>query len=224
MRLVYDNLCHQLDPAALRGLDDPNEHNFIGDDIAMSHHPTEGLLDRKVSHAASHMLEEPIIGNRVPCGTLIFKLDLMFRGWIAWPLRYHMVSNREQVAERKPGTDPDVDLGGGFVHKGRRQIYVTQLHLSSSCVHDRYAETPIPVNEEHGHAELGLIHVAVAIAAALALRSPKPLRYNGTTSPNSVVENPGVSILRTNGRTEMRRGNKDRIGAIPITNRLDRPY
>ena len=97
---------------------------------------------------------------------------------------------------------------------------LTQLHMSSSCVHDRYAETPVHVNEENGHAELHLIHVAAPIA--LALRSPKLLRYNGTTSPNSIIENTGVSIPRTNGRTEVRRRNKDRIGASPVTGRFDR--
>jgi len=95
-----------------------------------------------------------------------------------------------------------------------------QLHKSSSCVHDRYAETPVTVNEENGHVELHLIHVAAPIA--LALRGPRLLRYNGTTSPNSVIENPGVSILRMNGRTEIRRRNKDRIDTIPVTDRLDR--
>src|SRR5450756_538576 len=152
------------------------------------------------------MLDEPIKGNRVLCGSLIPKLDLMFRWCIPRPLRY-MVSDGEHIVERKPGTNPDADLGRGLVDKGRRQICVTQLHMSSSCVHDRYAETPVHVNEEDGHAELRLIYVAAPIA--LSLRSPKLLRYNGTTSPDSVIENPGVSILRTDGRTDMRRGNKD---------------
>ena len=100
-------------------------------------------------------------------------------------------------------------------------MYATQLHISISCVHDRYAESPVCVNEENGHAKLGLIYVAAPIS--LALRGPKPLRHNGTTTgPNSVIENPGVSILRTNGRAEMRRRNKDRIGATPVTDRSDR--
>jgi hypothetical protein len=92
--------------------------------------------------------------------------------------------------------------------------------MSSSCVHDRYAETSVHVNEEDGHAELHLIYVAASIA--LSLRSPKLLRYNGTTGPDRVVENPGVSILRTNGRTEMRRRNEDQIGAAPVTHCSDR--
>ena len=94
--------------------------------------------------------------------------------------------------------------------------------MSSSCVHDRYAESPVCVNEENGHAKLDLICVAAPIA--LALRRPKLLRHNGTTTgPNGVIENPGVSILRTNGRTEMRRRNKDRISATPaVTDRYDR--
>jgi hypothetical protein len=166
------------------------------------------------------MLDEPIKANRVLCGSLIRKLDLMFRGCIARPLRYHIVSDREHIAERKPGTNPHVDLDGSLIDEGRRQICVTQVHMSCSCVHDRYAETTIHVNEENGHVVPHLIHVAAPIV--LAPRSQKLLRYNGTTSPNSVIEDPGVSILRTNRRTEIRRRNKDRIGAIPVTDCLDR--
>ena len=46
----HDNSPHQLEdghPGALRNLDNANEHHFIGCDIAVSHHPTEALLDRK---------------------------------------------------------------------------------------------------------------------------------------------------------------------------------
>ena len=131
-----------------------------------------------------------------------------------------MVSESEHVAEGKPGTNPDADLSRYLVNNGRRQMCVTQLHMSRSCVHNRYAETPININEENGHAKLRLIHVAAPIA--LALGSPQLLLHNGTTRPNNVIENPGVSIWRTNGRTEMRRRNKDRIGAAPVTDRFDR--
>ena len=41
-----DNSVLQLEdgyPAALRGMDDANEHHFIGGNIALPHHPLEGL-------------------------------------------------------------------------------------------------------------------------------------------------------------------------------------
>ena len=132
----------------------------------------------------------------------------------------YTVSNSEHVVENRPGTNPDADLGRGLVDKRRRQMRVTQLHMSCECVHDRYAETPIHIDEKNGHAELRLVHVAAPIA--LALRRPKLLSHNGATRPNNVIENPGVSELRTNGRTEVRWRNKDRICAIPVTDRLDR--
>ena len=137
---------------------------------------------------------------------------------------YHMVSDREYFSRerKKKGTNPDADLGGRLVHEGRRQIYITQLHMSSSCVNDRYAESPVCVKEKNGHTKLGLIYVAAPIA--LTLRGPKLLRHNGTTTgPNGVIENPGVPILRTNGRTEMRRRDIDSIDATPaVTVRSDR--
>jgi hypothetical protein len=46
-----DESVYQLEdehPGALRDLDNANEHHFIGGDVAMSHHPTEGFLDRNV--------------------------------------------------------------------------------------------------------------------------------------------------------------------------------
>jgi len=65
------------------------------------------------------MFDEPIEGNRVLSGRLIPELDLMFRRCIARPLRYHMVSDGEHVAESEPDTNPDANLGRGLVNKGR---------------------------------------------------------------------------------------------------------
>ena len=47
---------------------------------------------------------------------------------------YHIVSDREQVIaeEENQAQTPMRILAVSLVDKGRRQIYVTQLHLSSS--------------------------------------------------------------------------------------------
>src|SRR5258708_3865364 len=90
-----------------------------------------------------------------------------------------------------------------------------QLHMSCGGVHDRYTKAPISTNEEYGHAETRLLHVAAAIT--LALRKPKFLRYNGTTEPDIIIENPCTSSLYLKrGWTKMRRMIKDEIGATPI--------
>jgi hypothetical protein len=63
--------------------------------------------------------------------------------------------------------------------------------MSCGGIQDRYAETPVHVNEENGHAESRLIHVATPIT--IALREPKLLGYNGTTQLDIIIKNPGTS-------------------------------
>jgi hypothetical protein len=119
-------------------------------------------------------------------------------------------------------TNADADLNRDLVCELPRQIYTMQLHISCSGVHDRYAQAPIRIDEEHGQTQLRLIHIAPPIA--LALRRPKLLWYNGTTGPNSIIEKPRIlSMYRKSRRTIIRRRIKDIEGVI-LTDCLDRGY
>jgi hypothetical protein len=96
-----------------------------------------------------------------------------------------------------------------------------QLYVAQSSAHDRYAQAPIRVKKEHRHTELGLLHIAAAVA--LALTKPKLLRHNGTAIlKNSIIKKPRApSIYRMRGRTIVRRLIMSVEGATLVTDGLD---
>jgi len=203
-----DDSPHQLEdghPASFQDMDDTNEYYFIGGDVTRSNPPVTGwvrnalAVQQKIFNATCHVLGELLEADGVLKG-LIPQVHLMFDGFIAWPA--------------------DADLDRGLVGKLWRECAM-ELYVAQSGAHDRYAQAPIRVNEEHRHAELGLLHIAAVVARAL--REPRLLRHNGTAIlNNSIIKKPRVSsIYRMRGRTIERRWIERVVGATLVTDCLD---
>ena len=174
---------------------------------------------QKLFNATCHVLGKPLEADGILLGGLIPQLHLMFGGPIARPLRStHSVS--DGMRSEGTGTNADADLDRGLVSKLWRECTM-QLYVAQSGAHDRYAQAPMRVNEEHGHTELGLLHIAAAIACAL--REPKLLRHNRTTIlNNSIIKRPRASsIYRMRGRSIERRLIERVEGAALVTDCLD---
>jgi hypothetical protein len=96
---------------------------------------------------------------------------------------------------RGRSTYTDADAGCRLITKRHRVARSTQVRLSCSGIADRYAQVPVRINEEQGHLQTRLFHVAAPIA--LALREPNVLGHDrAATRHDMIIEKPSLPSIK----------------------------